>query len=295
MEYTFYVPSRLNGDAEGFEILSSFAAFCYDKQYSDITIDFNPCTFIQGNLCAVLGAIIKDLQSKNNVVRIINVNDEILGLLKRNEFLYHYQYGEKIYDDRNTCIPYNIFTLNDEENATNFFLSQIFEKPKMPNMSPMAKKKIIRNIFEICVNAVTHSGCNIVHCCGQVFRTGLRKAIVTFVDTGKTIKQNVNAHLGSNKSGSECILWAMEDGNTTREGNTPGGLGLNEVYQLIDMNKGKLQIISADGYVEILGGKKNSYYIGSSFPGTIVNMEIKLNDDNFYFLDSEALEQTVIF
>jgi hypothetical protein len=236
MGYIFIVPERLNGNKIGFEALANFATHTNHLQYSEVTIDFKCCTFIQGNLCAIIGSIIKDLQSRNNSVRIVNVRDEIRGLLKRNGFLYHYQYDDKTFDDRNTCIPYSIFSLEDEERATIFFLSQIFDKPKMPQMSPKAKKRVISNIFEICVNAVTHSGCTVVHCCGQVYRGQLSRAIISFVDMGITIKQNVNNHLGADKSGTDCILWAMEEGNTTREGNTPGGLGLNEVYQLIDMN-----------------------------------------------------------
>ncbi|QNL51960.1 HAMP domain-containing histidine kinase [Olivibacter sp. SDN3] len=295
MDYTFHIPIHLNGNSDGFDFLSRLANETSECFIDNITIDFYHCLFIQGNLCAVLGALIRDLHFNGNTVTIINVRDKILGLLKRNDFLYHYQFAIQESDDRNTCIPYKIFGRDDEKAATDFFYKQLFNKPRMPMMSDKAKKKVISNIFEICVNAVTHSGCEIVHCCGQIYRGTLSKAIVSFVDTGRTIKQNVNDYLKKSLSGGECIMWALEEGNTTKEGNTPGGLGLNEVYQLIAMNNGKLQIVSSDGFVEILGGDKKISYIANSFPGTIVNMEIKLNDNNFYVLHSEQNDDDLVF
>jgi len=295
MQTRFLIPPKLNGNNEGYSEIAYIAQQIKKLKNQNIIIDFTNCTFIQGNLCAAIGAIITELKIHGNNVFVSNIRNEIKGILERNEFLNFFHSSNKSFDDRNTCIPYRIFTKEDEEIATQFFLHQIFEKPRMPIMTPKVKKKVIRNIFEICINAVTHSGCNEVHCCGQVFRGNLKKAIVTFVDMGFTIKHNVNQHLNQQLDGAESILWAMKEGNTTKGGNTPGGLGLDEVYQLISLNNGKMQIISADGFVEILGESKKKHYIGSNFPGTIVSIEILLDDRNTYMLQSEKDNQIIEF
>ena len=83
-------------------------------------------------------------------------------------------------------------------------------------------------------NARTHGKCKNIHTCGQFYPTR-KKLHITIVDTGKTIVNNVNDFLNKGMSSSECINWAMETGNTTKVGNTPGGLGLGLIFEFINL------------------------------------------------------------
>lgn len=55
----------------------------------------------------------------------------------------------------------------------------------------------------------------------------------TIVDLGKTIKTGVNNFLKKNLSGIEYIAWAVEEGNTTKRGTIPGGLGLSLIREFL--------------------------------------------------------------
>ncbi|MCL5055576.1 MAG: hypothetical protein M1169_06475 [Firmicutes bacterium] len=56
---------------------------------------------------------------------------------------------------------------------------------------------------------------------------------LTIVDLGKTIKTGVNNFLKKNLSGIEYIAWAVEEGNTTKRGTIPGGLGLSLIREFL--------------------------------------------------------------
>ena len=115
---------------------------------------------------------------------------------------------------------------------------------------------------------------------------------MTIVDMGQSIKTNVNSFRKKfNKddlSGSQAIEWALVKGNTTKTGNNPGGLGLDVIFEFIKLNKGKIQIVSADGYWEFIRGKTEAKLFDNDFPGTIANIEFNLDDSSYYQLKSEV-------
>ncbi len=292
----FFVPQKVVGDTFGYEFLSNLAGKSLGKFNANIIIDFQECTFFDGNLCAVLGNILQSLKDRNNTIQIINLSGKVRGAMGRNGFLTNFVSNINVPVIYHNSIPYRKFKLEDESHAKDFFKDQLFGKQDMPHMSPLAQKEIIRNIFEVCLNAVTHGGCEYVYCCGQVYlRKVPAKALITFADLGNSIKANVNNYLRKNLTGNEAIMWALADGNTTKTQDIPGGLGLKLLQNLIYLNKGKLQFVSGDGFVEIKDGNPTFFKLDIDFPGTIVTLELLLNDPNFYYLGDEDKEWTNIF
>jgi len=290
------IPQSLKGDSDGYSFLSWVAGNAIFLSNQQIVVDFEACSFIEGNLCAVLGNILESLIERNNTINIENVRIQVLRVLARNKFLdvFGYRYHTPKYFS--TSIEYKKFNLQEETAAKNFFDSELFGKDGMPQMSDAAKKAILRNIFEICVNAITHAGCEFVFCCGQVFIAKQNPRVkITFVDLGNTIRANVNNHLKASLNGNEAINWALKEGNTTKAGSEPGGLGLKLLQDLIYYNKGKLQIISGNGFIEIHDRKILNIGQEVDFPGTIVTLEIKLEDPTFYRLSTEIQNTTNIF
>jgi len=290
------IPHSLKSDKVGYSFLSWAAGQSIILSNHNIIVDFEVCSFIEGNLCAVLGNILEGLSERGNQISIVNVRIQVLRVLARNSFLEKFGYAYYVPKFYLTSIEYKKFNLQEETAAKNFFDSELFGKDGMPKMSDAAKKAILRNIFEICVNAITHAGCEFVYCCGQVFTSKQDPRVkISFVDLGNTIKANVNNHLKSNLTGNEAINWALKEGNTTKAGSEPGGLGLKLLQDLIYYNKGKLQIISGNGFVEI--HDRNVISIGQEvdFPGTIVTIELKLGDPFFYVLSTEPQNTTNIF
>jgi len=109
----------------------------------------------------------------------------------------------------------------------------------------------------------------------------------TIADLGKSIKSNVNHYLNKSLLGSEAIAWAVEEGNTTKTGTIPGGLGLSLIRDFLKLNKGYIQIVSSDGYWEERKGVIFATEFDNKLKGTIVNLDININDHSSYVLSSE--------
>lgn len=59
------------------------------------------------------------------------------------------------------------------------------------------------------------------------------------------------------------------------------------------LNKGKIQIVSSNGYWEYTHGEEVFNDLIQKFQGTVVNIEFNLNDDSFYFLKNENVEDII--
>jgi len=153
-------------------------------------------------------------------------------------------------------------------------------------MSVQLRKKINESIFEIFNNAANHGRCSHIFSCGQYF-PAKKKLDFTIVDLGVTIEKNVSDYLREEYSGEDAIKWAVTEKNTTRQGSIPGGLGLKLIREFIKLNKGTIQIVSADGYWQQSVDKVTSRSYSKDFPGTIVNLEFNIDDQSYYRLSSE--------
>ena len=107
--------------------------------------------------------------------------------------------------------------------------------------------------------------------CGQLHPN---KHVINFsvVNNGATIQQLVSNYKRQHYSAFAAIEWAVEEGNTTRSGNIPGGFGLSTILEIMRRNGGIVQIISgntcwiSDGY---------EWEFQDSFEGTVVNLEFR--------------------
>ncbi len=89
----------------------------------------------------------------------------------------------------------------------------------------------------------------------------------------------------------QAILWALQEGNTTRKGSVPGGLGLKLLREFVALNQGRIQIVSDRGYWECGSRGETAKRLDHSFPGTVVNLEINTADNKSYGLISESTEE----
>lgn len=113
-------------------------------------------------------------------------------------------------------------------------------------------------------------------------------------DLGSTIRKNVRTFLkDKNISGSQTIKWAVEEGNTTKTGNHPGGLGLSLIREFLKLNEGKIQIVSSNGYWQEKKGIMFAADFENAFVGTIVNLEFNLDDKKSYALKTELNPQDI--
>ena len=260
------------------------------KIYKDkyITFNFSKANFIEANLCALIGTIFEMLEENNNIVSLENINHKIANILRKNSFLI--KYGYPTLNDRfDTSLKYERLNPQEETKFYGYIKDELFSKTDFPSLSNRLRSEITKNIFELYENARTHGKCNFIHICGQFFPKAPKKPLhFTIVDKGITIKENVCNFLAESLSGSETIQWAIVRGNSTKQ--EVGGLGLGIIFEFIKLNKGKIHIISADGYYEFSNGQETTKTLSNPFEGTLVNLTFDLTDKHHYYLEEESLD-----
>lgn len=284
---TILLSTNIKNNFEGFnKIIFEFNRFATVRN-SHICIDFNFVKFIDANFAAIIGVYIELFEENNNVVSIGNVGAKVQNVFRKNEFLTNFGF-KSLFDDFDTTIPYRKFRPTDDAGFQNYILTKMMNKSDFPKITEMLGKKLVQNIYEMYVNAKSHGICNFIHTCGQVFRGRPDKPLhFCIVDKGINIKQNVVNYFGKEIDSCDAILWAMKRGNTTKVGNLSGGLGLYVIFKFIELNNGKIQVISDNGFYQFSNHGTITKKLDSSFDGTIINLEIKLSDHKSYKLTNE--------
>ncbi|WP_051224623.1 hypothetical protein [Flavobacterium tegetincola] len=282
------IADKLRSEYEGYNVLVKLMSEHQNTSQELVIIDLCNVSFIDANLCALIGAFFELLESNLNEIKIENINKSVETILRKNEFLLRFGYA-KIFDNYNTALTYRKFTPKDDQSFSAYIQNQLLNKPGFPSHSVKLGKAITRNIFEIYENARTHGKCAFIHTCGQFFPKDPDKPLqFTIVDKGVNIKENVSNYLKREMMGDDAIEWAMVKGNTTKTGSTSGGLGLAVIFDFIKHNKGKIQVISSDGFYEYKNGNIIKRTMNAVFEGTIVNIKFNLNDANHYILHEEV-------
>jgi signal transduction histidine kinase len=284
---------NINNDYTSYNFLIDFYQQNKNKAYQTIDISFGNVDWIAANTCSMIGAIFQKLQRSFNGIRIFNIERKIEDILKRNGFLAFLGYP-RIPDRQQTTIEYLKLSPRDNRYFSKYIRDDLLGRKEMPAMSDKLKRKISEGIYEIFVNAVMHSDTKEgIFTCGQFFP---RKNTIEFMitDLGIGIRNRVNQYLNASFSAVDAIEWAMQERNTTKP-NDSGGLGLAILKRFITLNKGRIQIISNDGFWELSGSGINKKYFNREFPGTAVNICIDTNDPMQYTLYDETIKDEDIF
>lgn len=288
-KHFFHIANNIDTSYKSHMILSELYNQLLLISAEEIYLDFSKVDFIASNQFAILGCILDSYRTQfpNTTIYFSSLKNKIRKTIQKNGFHIHLGF-EKLPDTFNTTIPYTIFNINQINEFEKYILIRIFERQDIPKMSELVKSKIIDNILEIFNNVKEHTQSNKVYTCGQYFPKS-SFLYFTIVDSGETIPYNVNTYCNNMNIvlPNRPLEWAITPGNTTRQVNTPGGLGLSLLRDFIELNKGKLYIVSGDETYE-QNGKFNRYMnMEYSFPGTIVTVAFNLLDDSTYRMNSE--------
>lgn len=285
----FKIPEKIISDHSGYEFLSSISLSTWNMSNNEIGLNFSDTILFKENLCSPLGALIAGLKKRKNKIKFIGLKENIAAVFKNNGFLKLVSPQSKIpHSTLFSTIEFKKFSLKDTLNFQEYINDHLIAIEHFPHISELLKKKINKSIWEIFNNAHTHGKCEYVYTCGQ-YSTDEMKLFFTISDMGITIRKNVNDYFksGNDLSGKDAILWAVEEGNTTKKGGIPGGLGLSLIREFLMLNEGGMQIISSNGYWEEKNGRIFVNTFKNRFLGTIVNFEFNLSDKKSYILSSE--------
>ncbi len=284
---------EIRHDQAGFEALIRLHGQTIDCLFDEIDIDMSTSRWFDADMCAAFGAILYHLSKNLNTVNLKNVQPGVENILSKNGFLSNYG-RKKIPDTWGTTIPYQRFDVKDDRYFGGYIENELVQRSEIPVMSPGLLKKFRESIFEIFSNAVLHSQTKLgIFSCGQFFPKRNRLDF-SVTDLGIGIRRNVNENAGLDLTPEDAIMWATEGCNTTKRGQIPGGLGLKLLSEFIDLNGGRIQIVSDAGYWKREKGKTSTARLSESFPGTVVSVEINTADTQSYILSSE-LSETEIF
>ncbi len=272
-------------DRDGFDGIATVVADSVNVAARNIILDFSLCDFFEANMAAPLYVAIAKMKYRYKNVKITGLSPGIALILKKNRFLSLFG-EEKSYDLYQTTIPFRKFRLHEEKRFT-VYLESYMRGKGIPSMSPALNKRFRQSLLEIFLNARIHSESKSgVAVCGQ-FYPNMHRLDFSISDAGIGIRDNVRRYTGNPKVNSlNAIRWALTEGKTTKK-DQPGGLGLKLIKEFIEINGGKLQIVSRFGYYEFSSNGEIFEKMEHDFPGTCVNIEINTLDTHSYCLRSE--------
>lgn len=282
----------IDHDQAGFEALVHLVAQTKDCFLEDIEIDMTNVHWFDADMCAALGAILYYTGCNGNTFQLTNIHADIERILSKNGFLSNYG-RMRVPDTWGTTIPYQRFDVKDDRYFARYVETGLIHRPEMPAMSPELLKKFRESVFEIFSNSVIHSQTRLgIFSCGQYFPKRHRLDF-SVADLGIGIRANVKRNARLDLPAEEAIVWATQGRNTTRRGKIPGGLGLKLLGEFINLNGGRLQIVSDAGYWKLEKGHTFAARLAHQFPGTVVSIEIDTSNTQSHVLYPELSESDI--
>ncbi|MCD6115559.1 HAMP domain-containing histidine kinase [bacterium] len=273
--------NNISNNFESYNNLINLYVMKKNNMFEDINIDLSG--WFSANTCSMLGAILTKFQDDLNTVNVSA--NRAADILERNGFLSFFG-QKKVVDYNNTTIPYQVLSRKDDRYFNNYVFTEFLSKPDLPQMTDTLRKKLTESIYEIFINAKMHSETEKIFVCGQFF-PAKHKIEFMITDTGLGIKNVVNNAFDKKLSATQAIEWAIQDKHTTKKG-VSGGIGLALLYEFINLNKGKVQIVSNEGFWELNNEDITKKEFNNEFPGTMVNISVRTDDKHSYMMSSEV-------
>ncbi len=253
-----------------------------EKHFSNIELSIT--RWFSANMSAALGAILDKLQENLNTIKFVHISQDTEQILKKNNFLSYFGYPS-VDDSNHTTMPFLKLKATDGKFFSDYVYNELLSRNELPYMSDRVKDKITEAIYEIFVNAQIHSESEQIYTCGQFFPIK-NKIEFTIVDVGIGFKDKINKRFKTKMNAIQAIRWAVQNRNTTKI-DISGGIGLALLKEFIAKNKGAMQIISNDGFYQYGKTEKKAKLFDGFFPGTIVNLQFRTDDNHLYNLKTE--------
>lgn len=280
----FYL-SNTKTNLAGFNQLASLAESTKDLFADRLELDLSACNWLDANMAAPLGAVLATISDALNDVSVVNVPEKIRTILRKNEFLKHFG-DSQIPDSYGTAMPYRRVDLNDERYFA-AYLGKYTQNKGIPKMTSALQRRFFESIGELYANAMMHSQSKLgVFVCGQYFP---KKHCFDFCisDAGDGFEGSILRAFDIEVDSIRAMKFCLTEGNTTKK-HEPGGLGLKLLQRFIELNQGRIVIVSKGAYYEYSNGKDAFLRLDSPFPGTCINIEINTADTTSYQLSNES-------
>ncbi len=215
---------EIRSNEQGFSRLAVLAAALDSYLLDIVDVDFSACTWFDANMSAPLGVVFAHALDKLNTLKPCGLRQGVETILAKNHFLTGFGFPDKA-DTHGTTIPYHRFSASDDRYFAGSLNGHLRGKD-LPIMSEALSQRFKNSILEIFVNAAMHSDSKLgIFACGQYFPQQDRLDFCV-ADAGLGVRRKIYKELGLKMNSDKAIEWALQEGNTTRKGRVPGGLGL---------------------------------------------------------------------
>lgn len=277
----------VRSDLDGFASLAALAQEAKECAFETIEVNMASMSWFDANMSAPLGVLFARWTDELNTVEPVELRPNIESILTKNLFLVGFGRAERP-DSYGTVIPFRRFQPDDDRYFVSYLNKHLTGKG-LPTMSEGLGQCFKDSLLEIFVNSAMHSETKLgIFACGQFFPTQHRLDFCV-ADAGIGFRRKIRKELQFVLNSDKAILWALQEGHTTRKGPVPGGLGLKLLRDFVTLNGGRIQIISDRGYWEWGSAGETVTRMEHSFPGTVVNLEINTADTKSYCLSSERV------
>lgn len=267
-----------------------------NKDFENVRFDFSRCRFLRPNAVAFLGGLTRLIESRQGKVEFdwSSLHDQrVKTNICQNGFAGNFGYPTSRWDGNS--IPYREDRTRDV-NGIMDYLEQYWLGRGWVQISTRLRDAIVGHMWEIYNNAFEHSGSDLgVFTCGQHFpgRYGNEETLVlSVIDFGQGIpakirlffRQHADEKRVAKLSGASCLRWAFQAGTTTKIGE-PGGSGLDLLKEFVQLNQGKLEIYSNDGYAIVDRNGERYENCDLGFEGTVVHITLRCDENLYRFRD----------
>lgn len=275
----------LNDTRDGLSQLCRYS-FALRRPDLDVVFTFHKCGSLQPRAAAVLGALARLIVSQNGRVKFDwdSCQPQVRAFLERNQLAS--QFGGRTIADPGHSIPYREDNSLDADALIDYLDANWLGRAGV-TMSQALRGAVMGSALEIYLNSFGHSNSPIgVVTCGQRY-PNKQHVRLTVVDLGVGIPVKVRAFLKRPTMPAEdAMRWAFERGNSTA-GGLARGLGLYLLSSLVQVNKGRMSIISQDGRASATPEGITFQTHRQFFHGTLISVTLR-SDGLRYILASEA-------
>lgn len=268
--------SRLDTSIGGYLSLARLHNDLANQGAGVVEVDCSDVRWIDAHLASALSVIAHHANSRGQTLRLMGLSHSVSTILRKNNFLVG-----PLRDTYETTMPVTAFSLDEGVKFADY-ARRYLSHPSMPAMTMSLQRKFFEGVDELFANCSLHSQSKQPICvCGQFFP---KKEILAFgiSDGGHGMIGSYVKWSGQERRACDAIEWAMKEGNTSRVGDIPGGLGLALIREFIALNKGRLIVASDAGYWCQDGERVTMTDMRMPFPGTSIVMEIDCSDAKHY-------------
>ncbi len=287
---TFTIPSVPHNQT-GYERLFNLWREVRAAPLEDVAFSFQGCTFLGPEAVAFLGGMARQIEANGHSVTFLwdTLYPAIRSNLIQNGFLN--SFGSPRKPKAGNSVPFREDRIQEPVGYVRY-LDTLWLGKNWVRVSEALRSAVTSRLGEIYINVFDHAQSGVgLFCCGQHFPK-MHHLRLAMVDFGVGIPNNVRRYSEktfnippSHLPAKNCLEWAFKKGTSTRPGGR--GLGLDLINSFVQVNNGKMEMFSHEGYVRasregLFFDSRNIY-----FEGTMVSILLKC-DGRSYKLASES-------